>query len=374
MRATAGRRLVGAIAAPAALLVVQIVLFPMPAGVYVQGLTLGLLAALVSVGLCLVYRANRIINFSQSALGLVPTVIAVDLIVYSHMSFTVAGLVGAALSVVLGVAVYAAVIKRFASSSRLILTVATIGIAQACLGLSLMIPKLWGHDIRGAVHLERLVIRSHCGPARLRRGAPARMDRGARRAGARCGTAPPNTSRDRGARRGRSIGPCCDARHPRGPAPDARVGGRRVVVVRRCVPARRHRRTSLGVDRVLHVLAHGACRSHARAIHPPWPGGDERDRPRRSRAGDHLEPPGEPGSLCRRAGCGDLRRTGGNGEAPHPPRPGSHLGVAGGGPTAGVAREHRPTGPPCGSLASWPGSSCSRWRSTSLDTWAAAIS
>ena len=42
--------------------------------------------------MCLVYRANRIVNFAQSALGLVPTVVAVDLIVYSGWTFVVAGL------------------------------------------------------------------------------------------------------------------------------------------------------------------------------------------------------------------------------------------------------------------------------------------
>ena len=76
-------RVPSVVAVPAVLLGAQAVLFPMPAGVYLQGLTLGLLGALVAVGLCLVYRANRIVNFAQSALGLVPTVVAVDLIVYS---------------------------------------------------------------------------------------------------------------------------------------------------------------------------------------------------------------------------------------------------------------------------------------------------
>jgi branched-chain amino acid transport system permease protein len=142
------RRVPSVVAVPAVLLGVQAVVFPMPVGVYVQGLTLGLLGALVAVGLCLVYRANRIVNFAQSALGLVPTVVAVDLIVYSGWSFVVAGLAGAALSAALGLVLYVLVVKRFAAASRLILTVATIGIAQACLAVSLAIPHLWGEDTR----------------------------------------------------------------------------------------------------------------------------------------------------------------------------------------------------------------------------------
>ncbi|HEV7721240.1 MAG TPA: hypothetical protein VGO60_08145, partial [Iamia sp.] len=142
------RRAVAVVGLPAVLLVGQAVLLPMPAGVYVQGLTLGLLGAVVSVGLCLLYRANRIISFAQSALGLVPTVVAVDLIVYSGWGFVRAGLAGAALAVVLGAALHVLLIRRFARASRLVLTVATIGVAQACLAISLEVPRLWGKDPR----------------------------------------------------------------------------------------------------------------------------------------------------------------------------------------------------------------------------------
>ena len=148
---TAARRAAGVLAAPAVLLGVQAVVFPMPAGVYLQGITLGLLGALVAVGMCLVFRSNRIINFAQSALGLVPAVVAVDLIVYSGWTFVEAGAVGAALSALLGAVLYRLVIRRFARSSRLILTVATIGIAQACLAVSLQVPHLWGEDTRAEV-------------------------------------------------------------------------------------------------------------------------------------------------------------------------------------------------------------------------------
>src|SRR6476469_6352515 len=98
MRLPTGRRVLSVLSAPAVLLLLQAIIFPMPAGVYVEGLTLGLLGALVSVGMCLIYRTNRIINFAQSALGLVPTVVAVDLMLYSGWSFVEAGLIGLVLS------------------------------------------------------------------------------------------------------------------------------------------------------------------------------------------------------------------------------------------------------------------------------------
>src|SRR6185437_15334325 len=56
---------------------VSLALFPVPAGVAVEGLTLGLLGAMLAVGMALVYRANRILNFAQGELGTAPTVLAV---------------------------------------------------------------------------------------------------------------------------------------------------------------------------------------------------------------------------------------------------------------------------------------------------------
>ena len=55
----------------------QIVYFPIQGGMYLFGLEMGVLIALVAVGMALIYRANRILNFAQTDLGLVPTVAAI---------------------------------------------------------------------------------------------------------------------------------------------------------------------------------------------------------------------------------------------------------------------------------------------------------
>ena len=87
--------------APALLILAfQLLVFPMPGGVFVRGLTVGLLGALVAIGMALIYRANAIINFAQADLGSVPVVLVVNLIVFSGMSYWLAfpvGLVAAAL-------------------------------------------------------------------------------------------------------------------------------------------------------------------------------------------------------------------------------------------------------------------------------------
>jgi len=73
-------RRVGATVIPAlAVLAVQLIFFPMPFGVVLQGVIVGLLGALVAVGMALIYRANRVLNFAQVQLGLAPTVLAVSL-------------------------------------------------------------------------------------------------------------------------------------------------------------------------------------------------------------------------------------------------------------------------------------------------------
>ena len=52
-----------------------------PAGIVVQGALLGGLTALLALGLALVYRANRILNFAQGDLGAAPASLAVLLVV-----------------------------------------------------------------------------------------------------------------------------------------------------------------------------------------------------------------------------------------------------------------------------------------------------
>ncbi|HEX4532193.1 MAG TPA: ATP-binding cassette domain-containing protein [Acidimicrobiia bacterium] len=125
------------------LVAVQLLWGP-PAGIVVQGAILGGLSALLALGLALVYRANRILNFAQGDLGAAPASLAVLLVVTSGASWVVAFVVGIVAAVVLGAAVELLVIRRFFRSPRLILTVATIGLAQLLAGLGLLLPGWFG--------------------------------------------------------------------------------------------------------------------------------------------------------------------------------------------------------------------------------------
>ncbi len=128
----------------AAVLAVQLILFPVPLGVWIQGAVLGLLGSLMAVGLGLTYRLNKVINFAQGDLGTAPAVLAVGLVAFSGVNYFVGLATGLVASILLTAIAEFLVIRRFRRSPRLILTVATIGLSQLLVVLSLLIPRIWG--------------------------------------------------------------------------------------------------------------------------------------------------------------------------------------------------------------------------------------
>jgi ABC-type branched-subunit amino acid transport system ATPase component/ABC-type branched-subunit amino acid transport system permease subunit len=127
--------------------VLVFVLYPAPLSILFLGAVLGSLSALVAMGIVLVYRANRIVNFAQGSLGAVAAVLAASLIVPPRSwSFWLAIAVGLLAATALGALVEVAFIRRFARAPRLVLTVATIGIAQLCDALSLYLPRFFDID------------------------------------------------------------------------------------------------------------------------------------------------------------------------------------------------------------------------------------
>jgi len=112
-----------------------------PYGILVKGAVIGGLYSMIAVGIALVYRANRIINFAQGDLGGVPASLAVLLIAVSGWPYAGAIATGLVGGVVLGVVVEFVIIRRFAKAPRLVLTVATIGIAQLLTFLEIYMPQ-----------------------------------------------------------------------------------------------------------------------------------------------------------------------------------------------------------------------------------------
>jgi ABC-type branched-subunit amino acid transport system ATPase component/ABC-type branched-subunit amino acid transport system permease subunit len=190
------RRTAAALAPALAVVAVQLVAYPVSTGVWLQGLVSGLLNALVVLGMLLVYRANRVVNLAQASIGTFPSAIAIGLVLFGAPGLAASCGMGVVSSLVLGLAaatvlgwrparvgvvaavafagtvgglwvadrlgywgsfgaglvtaagvglgIDALVVARFRRSPRLVLTVATIGLAQFFAVGALLVPRLWG--------------------------------------------------------------------------------------------------------------------------------------------------------------------------------------------------------------------------------------
>ena len=130
-----------------AIVALQLVVFPAGIGPWSLGVVSGLLTALVALGLALIYRANRILNFSQGDLGTVPTTVAVGLVAVSGLPWLVGAFLGLGVAVLLGAVVELAIVRRFFRAPRLLLTVATIGVSQLLVVAATLLPRWWGKTI-----------------------------------------------------------------------------------------------------------------------------------------------------------------------------------------------------------------------------------
>jgi branched-chain amino acid transport system permease protein len=114
-----------------------------PLGIVAVGVVFGSLNALVAIGIVLIYRFNRVINFAQAEFGSVAAVLAIEFKLQLHWNYFLAIGAGLVAAVVLGGLIEVLIIRRFANAPRLILAVATIGLAQVLNGLAILIPLWW---------------------------------------------------------------------------------------------------------------------------------------------------------------------------------------------------------------------------------------
>ncbi len=108
------------------------------------GIVFGALNALVTVGLILIYRSTRILNFAQAGLGLTAMMLYLLLASVWHWNFWLALVAALAGAAALSFAIEALLVRRFARAPRLVLTVVTIALAQTLGALTLSMPRLWG--------------------------------------------------------------------------------------------------------------------------------------------------------------------------------------------------------------------------------------
>lgn len=148
------RALAPTVLPPLAIVAVQLVLFPVPVGIFIRGMVVGGLTALVALGMALIHRSNRILNFAQADLGGVPAVLVLMLMTAWGWSYYVAVPVGLVAAVAVGALVELVIIRRFRHAPRLILTVATIGLAQVLAASALLLPRLWDDQLLLAPRIE----------------------------------------------------------------------------------------------------------------------------------------------------------------------------------------------------------------------------
>ncbi|HEX9682194.1 MAG TPA: ABC transporter permease [Acidimicrobiales bacterium] len=96
-----------------------------PAAVLFRGAIFGFVVSLFAVGIVLIYRTMRFINFAQGAFGTVGATLISFIVVFTPLPFLVALPLGVAASVLLGV-VTGLFLLRFFNASRLFMTVVTI--------------------------------------------------------------------------------------------------------------------------------------------------------------------------------------------------------------------------------------------------------
>lgn len=114
-----------------------------PPAILFNGAVLGSLYGLIAMGLVLIYRSNKIINFAQGDLGGVSGVLMASLIAGANWPFVPALVVSIIVGVAVGGLVQSTLIRRFSEAPRLILTVVTILVSSILAGVQLIIPQLF---------------------------------------------------------------------------------------------------------------------------------------------------------------------------------------------------------------------------------------
>jgi branched-chain amino acid transport system permease protein len=119
----------------------------LPLGIVLLGAVLGSLTGLTAMGLVLIYRASRIVNFAQAALGSAAGVFSVLVFTAWGVNYFVAFALGVVVAAGAGALVEISVVRRFFWAPRLILTLATIGLAQILGGVELILPRAFGEPL-----------------------------------------------------------------------------------------------------------------------------------------------------------------------------------------------------------------------------------
>jgi ABC-type branched-subunit amino acid transport system ATPase component/ABC-type branched-subunit amino acid transport system permease subunit len=106
-----------------------------------DGIVQGLAVALIAVGVVLVYRATRIINFAVGNMGVIGAALLSLLVVQYHVPFLVALVIALLGGLAFGAVIEMSVIRRLKNAPRVVVLVATIGIGGVAEVIAIKIPQ-----------------------------------------------------------------------------------------------------------------------------------------------------------------------------------------------------------------------------------------
>lgn len=109
--------------------------------VLVLGIITGFIYALLAMGLTLIYKSSRVINFAHGDMGALPAGLMAVAAVKWGFPYPLALGSAIAAAVLIGILIEFLVIRRLSKAPRLVVLVATIGAAQVLLGLNFLIPR-----------------------------------------------------------------------------------------------------------------------------------------------------------------------------------------------------------------------------------------
>jgi ABC-type branched-subunit amino acid transport system ATPase component/ABC-type branched-subunit amino acid transport system permease subunit len=115
--------------------------FELPMEMVALGIVSGLTYALLGIGLVLVYKTTRVINFAHGEMGALAAGLVPLLVILHGLPYWVAIMLALATAAAAGAFMEVVVVRKLARAPRLIMMVATIGASQVFFGIGTFIPK-----------------------------------------------------------------------------------------------------------------------------------------------------------------------------------------------------------------------------------------
>lgn len=107
--------------------------------VLVSGASIGSIYALIALGIVLLYRTTRILNFAHGDIGVAATFVAYTLITSSGLPFRVSFLLALLAAAVIGMVIYLFLVRPAKNQSELGLLILTLGLALFLGGLDALV-------------------------------------------------------------------------------------------------------------------------------------------------------------------------------------------------------------------------------------------